>query len=368
MRPGLTRAIPMGIIGFLFGALLVIIIRGIQGLDPIWSPGPGIILSAITTAAFFIWGIGAFDPRLSIHGDEAVEEAVHEELAAEAEQPRSILTSYVWQIATILLIFLIIIGGFAVLPGGLALTQTIVPGASPATVGFADVPLPFNGPTIQVSTLVIFVVFIIWALISLAAAAWLLAFVFTYLSRGLTEVQAVGGGTAALPAGTTAPREVTPRDDRRIFTALGLFTVAWIVLYVVLFYVIGLIIGDREVPVLSLLMDMSMQRTILALVVSFAVALVIVRPPLAALTFVFTFIILYYLFFYVAIGLIFPQPQLPGLTIILPDPNTQLIFLSVVNAALFTLIILRPMLVLHTVGRVAKWLAFQLRRLPNILQ
>jgi hypothetical protein len=144
--------------------------------------------------------------------------------------------------------------------------------------------------------------------------------------------------------------------------------VVWIVSYVVLFYVIDLILPDRQIPVLNWFMDSGGQLTFLAFLGALVIALVVIRPPLAALVFIFTAIILYYVFYFVAIGLIFPQPQFPGLTIILPDPNTQLIFLSAVNAALFALIILRPMLVLHTVGRVAKWLAYQLRRVPNILQ
>ncbi len=154
MQPGLSRAIPMGILGFMLGALIVILLRGLQSLDPLWAPGPGIIVAVIMTAVFFIWGMGAFDPRLSIHGDPEVEEAVHEELATEAEKPRNILFSSVWQLATAVLVLAIVIGGFAVLPGGLALTQTVVPGASLTSVGYADVPLPFDGPTVQVSTLV----------------------------------------------------------------------------------------------------------------------------------------------------------------------------------------------------------------------
>lgn len=304
MQPGLSRAIPMGIIGFMVGALLVIVLRGLQGLDPLWAPGPGIVLSVIMTAAFFVWGIGAFDSRLSIHGDEALEEAVHEELAAESEKPRSLLTSTVWQLATGLLVLLILVGGFAALPGGLALTQTVVPDASPTSVGMVPFQLPFGGPEVMVSQLVIFAAFTLWALLSLVVVAGILAYIFSYLSRGLVEIRAAGGGTVALPPPVV--ETPAPRDARTLLTTIVLFAVV--------------------------------------------------------------FIVLYFIFFYVAIGLIFPQPQLPGLSIILPDPTGQLVFLSLVNAALFTLIILRPTLVLHTIGRVARWVAYQLRRIPNILQ
>ncbi|MCC6803270.1 MAG: hypothetical protein IT319_10320 [Anaerolineae bacterium] len=366
MQPGLSRAIPMGILGFMFGALLVIVIRGLQGLDPIWAPGPGIVIAALTMAGGFVWGIGAFDPRLSVHGDEEAEEVVHEELAADAAKPASILASYTWQITTALLLFLIVIAGFALLPGGLALTQTVVPGASTALVGYADVPLPFGGPTIQVSTLVIFAVFFIWALISLFAAAGLFAFLFTALSRGLAEVKVTAGGTAALSA--PGGQESTPPDDRRTVIAIAQLLVVWVVSYVVLFALINLIMPDRQIPVLSWFMDSAGQLTFLAFLGALILSLVVIRPPVAALVFIFTAIILYYVFYFVAIGLIFPQPQFPGLSILFPDPQGQLIFLSLVNAILFALVILRPMLVLQTLGRVARWLARVLRSVPRFLQ
>lgn len=365
MQPGLSCAIPMAILGFMFGALLVIVIRGLQGLDPIWAPGPGIIISAITMAGFFVWGIGAFDPRLSVHGDEEVEEVVHEELAAEAAKPASILASYAWQVTTLLLLFLIIITGFALLPGGLALTQTVVPDASTSMVSYADVPLPFGGPTIQVSTLVIFVVFVIWALISLVAVAGLLAFLLTYVSRGLTEVSMAGGGTAALTTGGGI--ETTPPDDRKTFISIVQLLVVWTISYIVLFAVINLIMPVREIPVLNWFMDSAGQLTFLSFLGALIIALVVLRPPVAALVFIFTTIILYYFFYFVAIGLIFPQPDFPGLSLFL-DPPGQLIFLSLVNAILFALIILRPMLVLQTLGRVASWLAHVLRSVPRFLQ
>lgn len=365
MQPGLSRAIPMAILGFMFGALLVIVIRGLQGLDPIWAPGPGIIIAAITMAGFFVWGIGAFDPRLSVHGDEEAEEVVHEELAAEADKPTSILVTYTWQITTLLLLFLVIIVGFALLPGGLALTQTVVPDASTSMVSYADVPLPFGGPTIQVSTLVIFVVFVIWSLISLVAVAALFAFALSYVSRGLTEIKLAGDGTAALTAGGGA--ESTPPDDRKTIISILQLVIVWTISYIVLFALINLIMPDRQIPLLNWFMDSAGQLTFLAFLGALIISLVVLRPPVAALVFIFTTIILYYFFYFVAIGLIFPQPEFPGLSIFL-DSQGQLIFLSLVNAILFALIILRPMLVLQTLGRVAKWLAHVLRSVPRFLQ
>ncbi|MEP7292689.1 MAG: hypothetical protein ABI835_12985 [Chloroflexota bacterium] len=367
MQPGLSRAIPMGIIGFIVGALLVIILRGLQSLDPLWATGPGIVLSVIMTAIFFVWGMGAFDPRLSIHGDEAAEEAVHEELAKEAEKPTRILTSSVWQLVTIVVILSVILGGFAALPGGLALTQTIIPGASPTMVGYASIPLPFGGPDVQVSTLVIFAVFVIWAFISLAAVAWVFAWALTSLSNGLVEVKAAGSGAGTLALSAPAGQAPAERDNRRTFIAIAQFIVVTIVLYALFFIILGALMPTRQLPVLSWFMDSAGQLTFLSFVFALAVAVIVLRPPLAAPAFLFTFIILYYFFYYVAIGLILPAPELPGLSMFL-TPAQTLIFLSLVNAILFTFLILHTQLVLHTIGRVAGWLARVLRSVPRFLQ
>src|SRR5690606_22454241 len=107
MQPGLSRAIPMYVLGSLFGALIVIVIRGLQGLDPLWDPGPGIIMTVVIGSFFFIWGMGGFDPKMSVHGEHA--EAVVEEVPT----PSRMLSASIWQISTLLLVVLIVLGGFA---------------------------------------------------------------------------------------------------------------------------------------------------------------------------------------------------------------------------------------------------------------
>jgi hypothetical protein len=67
MQPGLPRAVPFGIVGFLLGAALVIIIRSLQSMDPIWNPEIGLVFAGFMAAGFFVWGIGAFNPKLSEH-------------------------------------------------------------------------------------------------------------------------------------------------------------------------------------------------------------------------------------------------------------------------------------------------------------
>ncbi len=307
MQPGLSRAIPMAILGFLLGALIVIVLRGLQGLDPLWAAGPGIVVTGFMTAGFFVGGMGAFDPSMSVHGEAAHEheEVVQAEPTKEGA-PRRLLTGSVWQIATLLILLMVVLGGFAALPGGLSLIQTGDAYASPMSVGFVPFELPFGGPEVMVSQLVLFAIFVIWAFLSLIVFAGAIGFVIYFLSRGVTEAQvaAAGGGTAALPAPV------------------------------------------RETPEAS-----TLRETI------FTVAV-----------FIIVFLVLYALFYYVAIGLILPKPDLPPMSMIGMAPATQLVIISAVNALIFTLLILRTQLVLHVIGIVAGWVAHQLRRIPNLLQ
>src|SRR5215470_12229375 len=99
MQPGLPRAVPMGIAGFALGALIAIVIRMLQGIGPT-SPeysgfvGPAMVLGAFISSGFFVWGMGAFDPRMSVHGEHAPAEAEE----AKSESPASILSGFTWQI------------------------------------------------------------------------------------------------------------------------------------------------------------------------------------------------------------------------------------------------------------------------------
>lgn len=81
MKYTFSRAVTFGIIGFCVGALLTVLIRSLQGLDPIWQPDIALIGGTIFTALFFVWGIGAFDPAMSAH-DEEHADAAHSEPSA----------------------------------------------------------------------------------------------------------------------------------------------------------------------------------------------------------------------------------------------------------------------------------------------
>lgn len=309
MQPGLSRAIPAGIIGFLLGSLIVIVIRGLQGMVPLWDTGVGMSLAAFTTAGFFVWGMGAFNPEMSLHGEAA--EAAEAARAQQADNtpPRKILFGYTWQIATLLIIFLVAVFGFATIPGGLTLVTTADADASLTAASLVEFQLP-GGAFVQVSQFVIFAIFIIITFVSLAAAASIINWVMIGMSRGVKEAQleaaAAGGGTVAVDA---------PEAER-----------------------------------------------------TYRIANPTLRRLVTFVIFGVVFVVLYLLFYYVAIGLIAPQPDLPGLNLIFPDPSAQLVVLSFVNALVITFLILRPTLVLQFIGRVARFVVKILRRIPGFLQ
>jgi len=367
MQAGLSRAIPMAIIGFMIGALVTIILRGLQSLDPIWAAGPGLVTAGFFMAGFFVWGMGAFDPKLSAHGE--AEEAAHEEIEKEAAKPRSILLGSTWMIATIVIIVVAALAAFAILPGGFGLIQTVTPGASTAMVGYTEMPLPFGGPTITVSTLVIFGLFILIAFLSLAFAAWLFGAAFTYLARGLNEVQTApaGGGTLSLPAPDEP--EKPQRSVREQYTIFGMVLITFLVLYFVFNLVLGIIFPNLNLPILTWFFDAVTQVSLIALVLALVITWIALGRErfTFAMPFIVTFVVLYLVFYYVAIGLILPNPSLPVLSLFMTNPQ-QLFMLSFVNALIFTLLILRPMGVLHTIGIFARWLAHVLRSVPKFLQ
>lgn len=82
-KPGLQRAIPYMIIAFVLSLASVYIVRSIQNMDPIWGEAgaqTGLVLAAFVSGGAFLYGMGAFDPKMSEHGEHA-----HEEVAPEKE-------------------------------------------------------------------------------------------------------------------------------------------------------------------------------------------------------------------------------------------------------------------------------------------
>lgn len=188
MQPGLNRAVPLGVLGFMLGALIVIILRGLQSLDPLWSPGPGLVLAVFMSAGFFVFGMGAFDPKMNVHGEGHADD--HAPADAD-EKPSSIIRGYVWKITTGLIVLFVAVFGFATIPSGPVLRSVPQAEGAAEAVGFVPVQLPFGGPEIMVSQLVIFAVFIIIMLISLFLVALLIASVIRYFAGGAKNPQNV---------------------------------------------------------------------------------------------------------------------------------------------------------------------------------
>ena len=211
MQPGISRAVTMGILGFLLGMLAVIVIRALQGLAPWWSPGSGIILSSLFSAAFFVWGIGGFDPRWSVHGEGAHGdehgEAGHDIVPAEAapeytEKPAAVYSQYIWQITFLLVALLVILGIAGLIPNDLQLRQ--VGDDLGSTSGNAMIDFTLGDNALQVTELTVFAAFVIFTLISLAVAGAMIALLFYFLSRGVTETRT----TAPTAADRTPPLPV----------------------------------------------------------------------------------------------------------------------------------------------------------------
>ena len=242
-QPSISRAVPMGVLGFLVGALAVIIIRALQSLTPIWDPGVGIVFGTFSCAIFFLWGIGAFDLRLSAHG-EAEEGEGHEHAVVPAESaPTSaiaVLSGSLWQVVFAVVALIVVLAAMAKL--GPALITTTQNASSTLEVGM--IPAQIFGQDVQVSTAVIFAAFVIVMLISLGIAGYIFWILVGGLSRGLIESRAVaaGGGAAVLTA-PDAPVETPRPRGLSILLTLVKVVVLFVVLYAFFYYVaIGLIL------------------------------------------------------------------------------------------------------------------------------
>ncbi len=362
MQPGLNRAIPMAILGFLLAALGVIILRGLQQLDPLWAPGPGLVLSAFTSAGFFVWGMGAFDPKMSVHGEHADDH--HEE---EAPKPVALLSSSVWTLFTLMLIALIVLMLFAVF-GGFTLRTTDDALASTTAVGYF--PVELFGRDLLISELVVFSVFIIVMFASLAVTAGAMGWMFVYLARTIAEVKVAPNAPINAPALPSGQRAVLVSDEtapqpitlRMIVNFLVVFVIMAVISYAVL---IGLtlptILPPNPSPTLMTVVSLAFAALI-------AYLFVISRQTTLAV-FLILFLVLYIVFYYALIGLALPA-FVPSTGILLGMPMLLVVdaLLSLVNALLVAFLLVRPTLLLQTVGRIAAWLVRLLRRVPVLFQ
>jgi hypothetical protein len=265
-KPGLSRAVPMGIIGFMVGALLVFVIRALQSLLPIWDPGVGLVFGTFFSAGFFVWGMGGFDPSMSAHGDG---EHGHDDAHAAEEEvaaPTTILGYSIWQVLFSTIILLSLIGAFAWL--GPKLTTVASTDANVGAIGM--VPMNLFGTEIIVSQLVIFAGYILFAFASLGLVAGGIGFLINFLNRQMVETSPAGrAAAAALPAPTpAAPGRARPQWLSTLLFLVA-FAVIFYVLYLLHYYVlIGLIFAWPE-----------WQLTLASAGAAFTITLLILRGP-----------------------------------------------------------------------------------------
>lgn len=407
MRPGLSRAIPMGILGFVVGMIILVAIRGLQGLEPLMEPEVAMVLGAFLATGFFIYGLGSFDPRMNEHahepaeGEEAHAVVVAEEAEEEEAPPRQILGGYLWQLSTIMLIVLLVIVAFALLPDGPALRTVHEADASVSAVGV--VPIPIGTQTFYVSQLTALLIFIVVMFVSLAVVAGGMGMVFYGLNQGVTVVKQVDRTTFEADPLETAPasnrdlirwagiavaavvgfaavdllfgRPITDEfATASFFLAAGcVFTLtfvalgiiirfvaaqtqwAWLVRAIIILGAVGLLLGVVDfVLVWSVLSGLSLVAVAIFNLV--ALLLLVAGRMMAGVVYAILVGILLPLFYFLLIGLIVPfaPPLLFGI--------------SAANALLIAALLVRPKFLIGWVGYGAAWTARQLRRLPNALQ
>jgi len=215
-HPGINRAIPGAILGFVLGEAIVMGIRYAQGLEP-WNAGVALVLAPFTLMAGWMWGVGAFNPKLSQHGEHHAEESaivpsedgaiVKAEAAAhhaDDEGPAAVFFTEIWKAISLPLILLLLVFGFANIPGGFLIRTVSDPLADPAQFASSvTLELPVIG-TVQTTEMVIFLVFIGWLFLSLLVFAGLIGFLFF---KGHEQV-AIASQITPGPDQTTPPAPV----------------------------------------------------------------------------------------------------------------------------------------------------------------
>lgn len=409
MQPGPGRALPMGILGFLAGMGLLVVIRYLQSLQPYMEPQLGIVLGTLLAAVGFIYGMGAMDPQMNEHAHEPAEgeeAAVHEASADEEEEaeaePGSVLGGWLWLLSSLMVLLLIVIAFFALLPEGPGLRISGDPLADFASIGV--VQLELGGQTLEMTQLTLLVLFTIFMFLSLAVAAGAMGLLVHVLNHGLKTVSevehtplqpepqtdAASGGTAALlRQGLLATFVVavfavldrlvgTPVTNE--FVTLSFFPGAAAV-FTGSFLLLGLLIRvvarqTRWAWVIRALVIMTAVGLTLN-VIDFALIWLVLSqlPPTTAV--LFNLILLLALavsgmrsalWYSLAAGILLPLFYFVLIGVVVPFAPPLLFGISAGNALMITALVMYPQFIKDWLGRGAGWAALQLRRLPNALQ
>jgi len=199
-KPGLMRAIPMSIIGFVIAALLVTALRAAQSLDPVFDPGVTLVLAPFFVTGFFLWGMGGFDPKMSEHHAHEPEGGLvtalvvgtedHEQHHEEPVAPVTLLGFEIWRIFTLTLLLLVALFALALLSG---LRIRTVGQAEADIAEFAQqvtFALPLGLGTFEGSQLAVFLGFIFFTMLSLFIFAGLIGGLMLFLSRNVEQARA----------------------------------------------------------------------------------------------------------------------------------------------------------------------------------
>lgn len=196
-KPGLMRAIPMALLGFIIAVFLVAGIRALQELTPVLDTGVALVVAPFFMMGFFLWGLGGFDPRMSEHNvhepegglvtalvrPEDIPAPHHDDTPA---KPITILGFEIWKILTLTLLLVIVTFAFALLPGGFTIRS--VGQAEASMTEFAQnttFDLPVGLGSFQGSQLAVFLGFILFTVLSLFLVGGALGGLMFLLSRNV---------------------------------------------------------------------------------------------------------------------------------------------------------------------------------------
>jgi hypothetical protein len=194
MTPGLTRAAPIGVLGFIASAVIVTILRGALDIEPVWDLEVVFVLGVFVAVAGFVWGMGAFDPQMNQHAHEPnhddADAAHHDESTSEEPAPfLTVFSSTIWLVFFWVLI-LMTIGGLIIAFSGMTITSTADPLAAANEAGNEVLNLAILGDDIAVNQAVMLMGFVMLIFVTLAVVAAIVAGIIVGLNRGIIQAKA----------------------------------------------------------------------------------------------------------------------------------------------------------------------------------
>ena len=402
MQPGLSRAVPIGILGFVSGALLVVIIRGLQSMDPLWDPELGLVSAGFLASFAFVWGMGALNPSVNAHAHEpetdetgliiADEHDTHQEEDEAPETVLNVLGYSIWQIAFWTIVLMVVLFAFASLEGGFALQISSTVEAQTEEIGYYTIDLPFGGPTeVKVSQFWVFMLLGATALVSMVVVAGGMAMAFMSLGANVKAYKAadpipLGTYRAEIPTENKAMAGLTKKSTLWEIAKNGIMrALPFAFVFGVIFYALDKIMQNAEIVdsprLLTVLTEWvstlpPWMASIFALILALIISNVLLynyynsRGDLEALrkttlamglTFILYWVFYYILLWYAVLGI----ARIAGLGD--TPPEGLMTPLSAINAIGIVVPVLFSWFALRTLSRFAKGLANWLRGAPEFL-